>query len=104
MYPASLEPNAAMPRPTQQIVAQKTFKVIEYPRLARRMETVAPVIHLHSRDLKASGVPSDRIALLEHGNVGFALFYELPCRADACRSRSEYHDPRSCHSSNRRTG
>jgi hypothetical protein len=68
MNPFVLEPNASVTRAPQQIVPKQCFHFIQDARLGNRVQAMTTVITPDAFYQKATGIASNQITPLEHGN------------------------------------
>ena len=95
--PFAEQSDPAMSGPVEEIIADQMSNVVEDPCVARGMEPMTSVVDRQASKLKAPGVPSNDIALLQHNDVRFLFFGESPGGTYACRSAAENCDACLCH-------
>src|SRR5262245_596479 len=69
MNPLAAQPDATVPRPIEQVGAQKPTNVIQDGWITRRMQAVTAVVDGHAGQVEPSGQSTDDILTLQDGDV-----------------------------------
>src|SRR5205823_2764545 len=92
--PAPSQADAPVTRPIEQIVAQQRAYVAHHRRIARRVESMAPIVDALARNLETASIPAHGTVALQERDAGQIAASELESGAESGRTTAQNHDVR----------